>query len=168
MADPYFRELRYQPDWLLDEINSIDKEAQAWSDHFGFHAIELDPNLIQCDAALKLVHQVQPIARLGLLMIRPSNFYKWHRDGYRQCCLNMLISQNHNSHTLFGKDIDYQNMSVVELKYKPETLYLFNNQEQHCVVNLDGPRYLFSLYFCNETPYSTVRDKFVAANLIFA
>jgi len=166
MADPYFKELTLQPDLLLDEINSIDKEKQIWSDHFGFHAIELDPNLIQADAALKLVHQVQPIARIGLLMIRPLNFYKWHTDGFRQCCLNMLISQDHSSHTLFGKQFDYQNMSIVELKYKPKTLYLFNNQEQHCVINFNGPRYLFSLYFCEETPYQIVRDRLAAAGLL--
>jgi len=166
MTDIYFKELNLLPDLLVDEIDSIDKDKQAWSSHFGFNAIELNPNLIQSDSALKRVHQIQPIARLGLLMIRSSNFYKWHRDAYRQCCLNMLISENHNSHTLFGGDVDSQNMMITELKYKPKTLYLFNNQEQHCVINLDGPRYLFSLYFCEETPYQTVKARLTAAGVI--
>jgi len=166
MQSSCYRQISKEPDLLLDAINLIQKEEQPWSNHFGFNAIELDPGLIQLDSALKAVNAVHPIAKLGLLMIKESTFYKWHKDTHRQCCLNMLISENHSSHTLFGEDVDFQNMNIIELKYKPKTLYLFNNQEQHCVINLDGPRYLFSLYFAEEIPYQMLEDKFSQADLL--
>jgi hypothetical protein len=78
----------------------------------------------------------------------------------------MLISEDHHSHTLFGEDLHNQNMKITELKYMPNTLYLFNNQAEHCVINLDGPRYLFSLYFQQETPYEIVKNKLAIAGLI--
>jgi hypothetical protein len=34
-----------------------------------------------------------------------------------------------------------------ELKYKPETYYLFNNQVEHTVINFTQSRYLMSVEF---------------------
>jgi len=166
MPDQFYATISQTPDALTEAIRSIDKESQAWSEHFGFNAIELPMGLIAEDSALRAVHAVQPVARLGLLMVQASTFYKWHKDVFRQCCLNMLISEDHHSHTLFGEDLHNQNMKITELKYIPNTLYLFNNQAEHCVVNLDGPRYLFSLYFQQETPYEIVKNKLAIAGLI--
>lgn len=166
MTEKYFSELAVAPDFLSDIIALTDVNNQQWQEHFGFNAIELDHQLIQADPALRAVNSVQAIGRLGLLMIKPSTFYKWHKDAHRLSCLNMLVSRNHNSHTLFGEEIDGLNMSITELRYKPDTLYLFNNQAQHCVINLDGPRYLFSLYFASETPYEIVRQRLSSANLL--
>jgi hypothetical protein len=36
---------------------------------------------------------------------------------------------------------------------------LFNNQVEHCVINLDVDRYLFSLYFEDEIAYPTIKQK---------
>ena len=40
------------------------------------------------------------------------------------------------------------------------TYYLFNNQKEHTVLNLDNKdRYVFSLYFEEETSYEILREK---------
>ena len=68
---------------------------------------------------------------------------------------------------MFGKRKNkYYYDNIIELKYKPLTYYLFNNQENHAVINLDDKdRYLFSLYFKEETPYETLREK-LKTNLV--
>ena len=51
-------------------------------------------------------------------------------------------------------------INIIELKYKPYTYYLFNNQKKHTVLNLDNKdRYVFSLYFEEETSYEILREK---------
>ena len=72
--------------------------------------------------------------------------------------MNLLFSTENNSHTLFGHQRDSLNKDVIELEYEPETFYLFNNQVPHTVINLDGPRYLFSLYFDQEKDYLSLRN----------
>jgi hypothetical protein len=162
----YYAKIKAEPDALLFYLSELKDQADDWEDHFGFGAIELDPALIQSDSALHVIHNVQPIDRLGLLRIAPNTFYEWHTDTHRESCVNMLVSQNHHSHTLFGRQVDELNREVVELQYEPFSLYLFNNQAEHCVLNLDGPRYLFSLYFQEETPYKTVRERLKKAKLL--
>jgi hypothetical protein len=90
--------------------------------------------------------------------------YDWHVDEFRLSCINLLISQDHHSHTLFGMQRNYANKVITELEYEPNTFYLFNNQIQHCVINLDRPRYLLSLYFEEEIPFIKLKEKL--ANLI--
>ena len=134
----------------------MDKKT-PWQEHFGFDCIEIDRSWIDKEPALKAVHSLHKIRQLGLLKVQAESMYDWHVDGYRQSCLNMLISENHNSFTLFGRQRNYINKDIVQLQYAPNTYYLFNNQMEHCVINLDGPRYLFSLYFEEEASYLQLR-----------
>jgi hypothetical protein len=40
--------------------------------------------------------------------------------------------------------------NVEELKYEPDSYYIFNTQVPHMVLNIEQPRYLFSLEFLEE------------------
>lgn len=153
----YFVPIKQKAEGLPSYLMEIANSNPPWREHFGFECIPVSNDWIEKEPALKSVHAHQPIKQLGLLCISEGVMYDWHVDSYRQSCINMLISQNHHSHTLFGEQRDYTNKNIVELKYEPNTYYLFNNQAKHCVVNLDGPRYLLSLYFECETMYPNVK-----------
>lgn len=153
-----FTKLTPKAEYLPDFIRWVLCEPLEWQSHFGFDAIELPSTLIEVEPALKELHEVWPIGRLGLLRVAEMSVYDWHVDEYRLSCVNMLFSTGNISHTLFGSQRDHLNKDVIELKYEPDTFYLFNNQVPHTVINLDGPRYLFSLYFQEEKDYSELRD----------
>ena len=144
--------------YLEDLISS---QNLSWHEHFGFDVVFLDSSWIQKELALKEINELHPIRQIGLLKVSSNSCYHWHVDGFRQSCINSLISKDHYSHTLFGeyKDEIYHK-NIIELKYKPYTYYLFNNQKEHTVLNLDNrDRYLFSLYFNEETSYEILREK---------
>ena len=139
----------------------ISSENLSWQQHFGFDVIFLENSWIQKELALNQINKIHPIKQLGLLRVKHKSFYDWHVDDYRQSCINCLVSKEHHSYCLFGehKDKWYHN-NIIELKYKPYTYYLFNNQKKHTVLNLDNKdRYVFSLYFEEETSYEILREK---------
>jgi hypothetical protein len=144
---------------IPDFVNTLLATHVTWTEHFGFDAIELPDTFIEIEPALKETNKKHKIQRLGLLRIPENTMYDWHVDQYRLSCINMLINTDHHSHTLFGAQKDYINKKIIELKYEPNTFYLFNNQMEHCVINLDGPRYLFSLYFEEEIDFAFLKDK---------
>jgi hypothetical protein len=59
----------------------------------------------------------------------------------------MLLNTEDISNCLFSIDNKNITFNFLELNYKPHTYYAFNTKEPHSVVNLDKPRYLFSLEF---------------------
>ena len=65
----------------------------------------------------------------------------------------------YNSHTLFthANPKQFYVEPIVELIYKPNTWYIFNSQEKHSVINLDGKeRVLFTLIMPKEVKYHDV------------
>lgn len=136
-----------------------------WTSHFGFDALPINSYWIKEEPALAAVHEVAPIKQLGLLRVAGSSMYDWHVDQHRLSCINLLISDKKTSHTLFGKQRDLLNKDICELEYQPNTYYLFNNQINHCVINLEAPRYLVSLYFENETSYSNLKTLFAQSKI---
>lgn len=152
---------------LFKYLQLLVQSSIDWNKHFGFDCIEISHSKwIEQEPALAQVHELHPIKQLGLLRVAPYSFYDWHVDVYRQSCINMLINLDHHSHTLFGYQGDDHNKDVIELRYQPRTFYLFNNQIEHCVANLDGPRYMFSLYFETETPFEFIKQDLKDAKLI--
>ena len=162
-----YAKLKGEADYLLHYSKWIIKHEDRWQDHFGFKAVELDRDLIlEEEPLLALVNMYNPIARLGLLWVKSKNFYDWHVDEHRLSCINLLISEDHHSHTLFGLQRDHLNKDIVELKYEPKRYYLFNNQVQHCVCNLDEDRHLFSIYFQDEMRFKDVKKILEEAELL--
>ena len=156
-SSDYFSPISIKSDKLSDYLSNLPYNDLYWEDHFGFNASELSLDWLVKDQGLYAIHNLYPIARLGLVKILPNSFYYWHKDQYRLSCINMLIKHQH-SHCLFGEERDDYYTDVLELKYKPRTYYLFNNQKQHSVLNFNKTRYMFSLYFKDELNYNLLKD----------
>ena len=153
-----FTPLRHKAEEIPSYIHWLLGQNPSWEEHFGFQAVPIPTEFVKVEPALNELDQIWKIGRLGLLRVEKNSVYDWHVDQFRQSCVNLLYSTKNKSHALFGHQRDCLNKDVIELNYEPDTFYLFNNQIQHTVINLDGPRYLFSLYFDEEKDYVSLRN----------
>jgi hypothetical protein len=144
----------------------VNNSDAFWLPHFGFQALPLDKEWIAREPALREVAVISPIAQLGILRMLDHWTYQWHRDQNRLACINLLLSTDHHSHTLFGAAVNDVVMHCLELTYRPDRFYLFNNQIPHSVINLGPDRYLFSIEFVEPLPYAELRTRFARAGLL--
>lgn len=166
VADCY-APLRQRAQGLVEHCRTlVALETAIWLPHFGFMATPLSRDWIAREPTLQAIEHLCPIARLGILQMSDHWVYHWHRDQNRQACINLLISSNHHSHTLFGQSVSDTSMHCLELQYEPGCFYLFNNQVPHSVINLDVNRYLFSLEFADPLSYADLKQRFTAAGLL--
>ena len=156
-----FSEIKTKANELVSFLEFLIDLNLPWEEHFGFEMIPIENCWIEKETALQEIDKINPIKQLILLKIPSKSFYNWHVDDFRQSCINLLVSKNHHSYSMFGEHKNkYYYNDIIELKYKPLTYYLFNNQENHAVINLDDrDRYLFSLCFKKEIPYATLQEK---------
>ena len=158
--NPCFCPLKDKAKHIVDYTLALTERELPWEEHFGFDAFELPLNaILQTEPTLAAVNKKHKIQRIGILKTQGKHMYDWHVDEFRLSCINLLLSPNHHSHTLFGMQRNKLTKMITELSYKPNTFYLFNNQIQHCVINLDKPRYLLSLYFEKEIPFMQLKEK---------
>lgn len=120
--------------------------------HMGWDAAPLPFALLMREPVLAKLHALAPIAGAGILRTLPDSCYPWHRDDDRGVCVNLLLTPECGSLTLFGSRNSVQpvQMDIVRLDYEPDTFYLFNNQIEHTVINFAHPRFLFSIEFVQD------------------
>ena len=168
-AECCFSLLRTPAATLLNHCQGLIADPERmWWPHYGFLGSPLNLSWIGKEPALHEVHQVSPIARLGILKLPAQWVYNWHRDQNRQACINLLVSRDHHSHTLFGEAVNMTAYHAIELRYPPGRYMLVNNQIPHTVINLDVDRYLLSLEFSEPIPYNELRRLFLDAGLLEA
>ena len=135
----------------LDEAMVASKPGD-WNEYWGWLALELDTaGVIAGDPFLEWLYARHPF-RAGILSMQPESFYGWHTDGRRGVSVNMLTDFPHPAGTHFSmfalpRDKARSTGRFIELRYKPSTFYLFNNQIEHAVYNFDGPRFVFTVEF---------------------
>ena len=103
---------------------------------------------------------------LGILQMPDHWVYPWHLDQDRQACINLLISSDHHSHTLFGQSVTNTSIHCLELRYEPGRFYQFNNQGPHTVINLDVNRYLLSLECAEALRCTELKQCFAESGLL--
>ena len=81
--------------------------------------------------------------------------YDWHIDDNRGVSINLLLTHDNVSHTMFTDEPYELVKRVAVVKYAPLTYYAFNSQCPHMVVNVDKPRYVMSLEFKRGKPELT-------------
>ena len=142
-----YAEFKQKSAFLTQYAKQIDFKDYDWFEHIGWEVIEVPRELYMLEPVLKKIDSKFPIGRAAVLRSDPYQNYKWHTDLYRGLTINLLLSAHNTSHSLFGVEKNEENMYFHELKYKPDTFYLFNTQIPHTVTNFAEPRYLFSVEF---------------------
>ena len=125
----------------------------SWKDYYNFKALAVQDDWV-VDPWLKDLYAMHPFT-LGIIKLEENTYYDWHVDTDRGVGLNLLLNNWDKSHCMFnralkrGKSLEHGNVNgnFTELKYEPQTYYLFNTQVAHTVYNFKDTRYLLSVDF---------------------
>jgi hypothetical protein len=134
---------------IKDELFDFAISPSEWVKYYNFDAKPLTSDILFKDNFFKwLADRYEFIA--GILRLDPYTCYNWHTDTRRGVGINMLLTPNIRSYCVFGVDPNQLVFKIDELKYKPNTYYLFNTQMPHTVYNFETTRYLFSVEFAKD------------------
>ena len=158
--DRYFKKCSTRSSTICSRWPEV--KTQRWTDYYGFQVALLSPQIWGQEELLSAVNEEFEFDKVGVIKLPPYFNYGWHTDTNRGCSINMLLSHD-ESHTLFKTGVVRENMDFrfTELKYEPNTFYIFNSQESHCVLNFKEPRFLFSCEFRqdkSELSYEMLKD----------
>ena len=120
--------------------------SPKWTQYYNFMAVQIPREILQLDSFLVGLAGKRTF-HAGVLRMEPNTCYNWHVDTDRKVGLNMMLSDDGNSRCLFLDGEPGVVFNTRELKYEPETYYVFNTQVPHMVLNTTKPRYLFSVEF---------------------
>ena len=171
MFDCYYRLATSASDIVANMFSSSLDELQ-YQEYYNFNASLLGREEWVHNPALREINDQFPIAHAGILRMEPNTGYDWHTDTDRQLAINMVLPMAHHdrhpSHTLFSRDQgEGMNYHFAPLNYVPGSLYVFNTQVPHTVINFASKRYLFSVEFetLPQTTYENVRNFCLAQGL---
>lgn len=150
---------------IKDDANEF-----TWDISYHYNFIRLPNSYVLNNSTLSKINEQWELVPL-IIKMPPNTSYNWHVDAERSFAINLLLNNHSQSHTTFLTDSTLQSSinNITELVYEPQTLYLFNVQEQHAVLNLNHNRYLLSFTFKNHrsvVPYSKVLEYCKFNNLI--
>lgn len=129
----------------------------SWYNLNGFLTLDIPKGIWLKEPLLELINKQYSIAGAVFLKISTNTCYSWHKDHTRGLSINMLMEES-NSFCLFGDKIDDYNYNTIKLDYELGKFYLFNTQHEHCVINFDQPRFLFSIEFEQEKDDLSYQD----------
>lgn len=136
----------YLSDYCLKEITPKDITKEV----FGWRFERVKNEIWKNDSVLRKIDEKFPIKGIAVIHMKPNMCYKWHTDAYRLCALNLLLTANESSYTVFTND--YHNagqdqIDITRLKYEPDYFYIFNTRKSHTVLNLNEDRYMITCEF---------------------
>lgn len=147
---PYFRELQIGQ-FFNPKIHGIAWDPDTmWVEYFNFTATPIPIEMLRADPFYDWLFKRHPF-RGGILKMENKEVYNWHEDSNRGVCINCMIPTPNTSYTFFrakykpGANIVQH--KIIELQYYPGVRYLFNNQQQHMVLNYDGVRFMITIEF---------------------
>ena len=138
-------------------ISTVDKYSPVR--YFGWAGYPVPKSVWSKENVLEKINAQFPIMFAGFVMMGPNRQYHWHTDVERGATINMLMTHDHVSYSMFGekdKENDAQN-HILTIDYVRDTFYLFNTKKPHTVINFEQPRYLFSIKFkSNKLSYEDI------------
>lgn len=155
---PYFKELTeagVQPFCAKTVYSIILSPETEWVKYFNFTACSIDPEKhLLTDSFYSWLYQRHRY-KAGVLCMESKTVYNWHRDSSRGTCINTVLpplsggASSSSSATYFrnSRDTEAVNHQVIEVPYRPGVRFIFNNQEDHMVVNHLGIRLVLTLEF---------------------
>ena len=134
-------------------LRAISARKDSWIDYYNFKAIEVQDDWV-VDPWWKYLYRAHPF-KAGIIKLEANTYYDWDIDTDRGVGVNMLLNNWDKSHCMFnpnltrGTNVALGNVKdkFIELKYEPQTYYIFNTQVAHTVYNFKSTRYLLSVDF---------------------
>ena len=131
---------------IAKELYDYAFNSQLWFPYYNFSAKPIPPDVVAQDKFFMWLHARYEFL-VGILRLYPYVCYDWHIDTRRGVGINMLLTPFDRSVCAFADNTDEAVFKIEELKYKPNTYYIFNTQTNHTVYNFETTRYLMSVEF---------------------
>lgn len=154
-TDVYYKKLKEKSVFLYDFCNSAIKnltyeERKKITNRADFKTIKISKDYFLKEPIIKRIHDQFEISFAAIFILEKNTGCEFHIDEPRKTAINMLLSSG-VSHSIFKKenkesDNIYQ-YEFEELVFEEKTFYLYNVSNEHCVINFDKPRYMFSIKF---------------------
>ena len=142
---------------IKDALFDFAITPSEWIKYYNFDAKVVPQEILVEDDFFKWLFQRYSFIA-GILRLDPYTCYDWHVDTRRGVGINMLLTPMTRSFCAFKFDPDQLVFRIDELKYKPNTYYLFNTQVPHTVYNFETTRYLFSIEFAKDKDELSFND----------
>ena len=129
-----------------------------WMPYFNFMARPVSYDILYKDPFFQWLGQHYSFIA-GVLKMEPYQQYDWHVDTRRGVGINMLLEHG-NSLLMFTEHPNDLVKNIYPVAYEQNRYYIFDTQTPHCVINLDSPRYLFTVEFekdLNELSFDDLR-----------
>ena len=149
----YFLELNYTPKTIIEYYTPERLSGLPTVPYFGFNGAPLGPHMFLQDRMLSELNKYYPILYAGVVKLDPYTIYDWHTDTKRTVALNMLLTAHESSYSIFKISRAGVIIDSLHLNYKPNTIYVFNTQKEHMVINAYEDRWLFTVEFKDEVLY---------------
>ena len=156
MSDRFYQKINTYPQIINKFYKDKGMNSLVLYSYFGFEGSPMGPHIYLQEPFINDVNKIFPIKYAGVIKLHPYRVYNWHVDTERRVAINMLLTANNDSHCLFSDDINQIQIKTTELKYDPDTFYLFNTQYPHMVLNGHSDRWLFSVEFQPNIDYNMV------------
>jgi hypothetical protein len=134
---------------ISEKLLQLADNSDPWFDYYNFKVKPVPPDTLSDISLIKWL-SLRYAFIAGILRLEPYVCYEWHTDTRRGVAINMLLNADGLSHCVFSKDRGMATCTFQELKYEPDTFYVFNTQVQHTVFNFESPRYLLSIEFAKD------------------
>lgn len=146
-------------DYFNNNFNNLN-----WHEHESLWNLALVPlDVLLQNPTLAKINNIFEIEGAGFIKMDPRQCYKWHVDYSRGPAINLQMNTEIQSLCLFEtEELNKERVKYLELKYQPDTFYLFNTQINHSIITFSETRYLFTLQFKktkDDLSYYNVLDK---------
>ena len=142
---------------IAQEVLDYAFSSSPWFPYYNFSAKPIPPEIVAQDYFFRWLHARYEFL-VGVLKLDPYICYDWHTDTRRGVGINMLLTPHARSVCAFTHNREDPVFKIEELKYKPNTYYLFNTQVSHTVYNFETTRYLMSIEFAKDKNELTFED----------
>lgn len=153
--DQYYKKLNQKSIFLYDFCNSLmnklsEEQRKKLVNRADFKIVKVKIDHVLKEPILKKIHEKFEISFAGIFILEKNTGCEFHIDEPRKSAINMLLSSG-VSHSIFKKENkETDNMyqyEFQELIFEEKSFYLYNVSREHCVINFDKPRYMFSIKF---------------------
>jgi hypothetical protein len=166
-TDVYYKRLKEKSVFLYDFCNSAIKtltkeQRNQLQNRADFKTIRISKDYFLKEPIIEKIHNQFEISFACIFILEKNTGCSFHVDEPRKSTINMLISSG-VSHSIFKRDNpETDNMyqyEFEELIFEPKIFYLYNVSKEHCAINFNQPRYMFSVKFKDgKLPYNELFD----------
>jgi len=155
-SDLYYKKLKNKSTVWYHLCNSAiknltEEDRKKLKNRADFKVIKVNKETFLQEPILKKLNDHFEISFAAIFVLEKNIGCNFHVDEPRNVAINMLLSSG-LSHSIFKKKKELDNSyqyEFEELIFEEKVFYLYNVSEEHCVLNFDKPRFMFSIKFKN-------------------